>query len=71
MPGTAAASMAVLGSLTVVGAFAAANTFTRHFAVVDLTRAFMASAFMITTAFTTTTVFADLPSSAALRSALG
>ena len=52
------------------GAFAAANTFTRHFAVVDLTRAFMASAFMITTDFTTTTVFVDLPSSAALRSAL-
>ena len=35
------------------------------------TRAFMASAFMITTAFTTMTTFVDPPSSAALRSALG
>jgi hypothetical protein len=76
MPGTAAASMAVLGSFTVVAAFtaavfAAANTFTRHFAAVDFIRAFMASVFMIMTAFTTTTTFVDLSSSAALRSALG
>jgi hypothetical protein len=61
----AAASMAVLGSFT------AANTFTRHFAAVDFIRAFMASVFMIMTAFTTTTTFVDLSSSAALRSALG
>jgi hypothetical protein len=66
MPGTvAAASMAVLGSFTVVAAFTAANPFTRHLAAVDFTRAFMANA------FTTTTTFVDLSSSAALRSALG
>ena len=57
--------MAVLGSFTVVAAFTpeaftAANIFTRHFAVVDFTRAFMASAFMITIAFTTGTTFVDL-----------
>ena len=37
--------------LSVVAAFTAANTFTRHFAAVDFTRAFMASAFMVTTTF--------------------
>ncbi len=61
--------MAVLGPFTVVAAFTVANTFTRHFAAVDFTRAFMAGAFMITAAFTTT--FVDLSSAAALRSALG
>jgi hypothetical protein len=38
---------------------------------VDFIRALMASVFMIMTAFTTTTTFVDLSSSAALRSALG